>query len=273
MHAATQSWSLGSNALYGTSASPSLRTTWLCWRLTSSRMVRRSASVPSSATMRYWPVVRWRLYGCLSTRPESTVLSATPRPTGTSASCMITLAAPKSADAAIASRARRSISGASASMTARGLVSVTATALDLITRHRSRREQRRVVAGYDGDAAVAKRAQTLGRRRLRAVVVGEDREAVVVEAAGEMGDISAEHECLAEAHRLVAGRVSRRQEQAHGPVAEQVVVAVDEDDLLGGRRIIARVEEVPGDRRVVVAGLPLAALHDDRHVLRQQGQA
>src|SRR4051794_11772534 len=77
--------------------------------------------------MRELPVVRWRLNGCLSTRPESTVLSATPRPTWSTASCMITLAAPNSADAAIASRARRSISGALASTTRRSRASVALT--------------------------------------------------------------------------------------------------------------------------------------------------
>src|SRR4051812_24770268 len=55
-------------------------------------------------------VVRSRLIGCLSTRPLSTGLSATPRPTGSNASCKITLAFPR-ASGTTASREARSASG------------------------------------------------------------------------------------------------------------------------------------------------------------------
>lgn len=47
----------------------------------------------------------------------------------------------------------------------------------------------------------------------------------------------------------MAGGVSRCEEQAHGAVADQVVVPVDEDDLILYPRVVARVEEIARDRR------------------------
>ena len=62
------------------------------------------------------------------------------------------------------------------------------------------------------------------------------------------------------------------EQQLDRAVAEQVVVAVDEHDLVGDRAVVEREEEVLGDRGGVVARLPLAALDDDRDRGRQQGQ-
>ena len=48
------------------------------------------------------------------------------------------------------------------------------------------------------------------------------------------------------------------------------MVAVDERDPAVVERVVAREEEVAGDRRRVATPLPLAPLHDDRHRRRQQ---
>ena len=97
----------------------------------------------------------------------------------------------------------------------------------------------------DDGSGVAKCAQAVGRRRLRGEVVAEHREPVVIQAGGEVGDVAADDEPLADAHRLVAGRVTGRQQQLDRSVAEQVVVAVDEHDLVANAAVVDREVEVP----------------------------
>ena len=62
------------------------------------------------------------------------------------------------------------------------------------------------------------------------------------------------------------------QQQLDRAVAEQVVVAVDELDLLADGGVVGRQEEVPRDRGRVVGRLPFAALDHDRNRRRQQRQ-
>lgn len=56
-------------------------------------------------------------------------------------------------------------------------------------------------------------------------------------------------------------------------VAEQVVVAVDEDELALLAGVVAGQEEVAGDGAGIPARLPLAPLHDHRDVRGQQREA
>jgi hypothetical protein len=87
------------------------------------------------------------------------------------------------------------------------------------------------VSWTDGDFRVAQRAQALGGRRLSGVVVGENREAVVVQPRRVVGDVAADDQPLADADRLMTRGVPGREQQFDRAIAEQVVVAVDENDL------------------------------------------
>src|SRR5439155_13908772 len=91
--------------------------------------------------------------------------------------------------------------------------------------YRTRLQYGRVVSREDDGAGVAERAQAVGGGGLGLEVVAERREAVVVQAGGEVGDVAAQDEPLADANRLVAGSVAGCQQQLDRSVAEQVVVA------------------------------------------------
>ncbi len=80
------------------------------------------------------------------------------------------------------------------------------------------------------DVSRCAEAETFGGAALGVEVGGEGREARVVENLGEMGDVGADHD-LADPDRLVPGAVAGGAEELDRAVAEQVVVAVDEDDL------------------------------------------
>lgn len=66
-------------------------------------------------------------------------------------------------------------------------------------------EDRRVVAGADGEPGFAKRPQAICRPSLGLEVVGEEREAMVVEGGGEVHDVAREHKRLVDQDRLVPG--------------------------------------------------------------------
>src|SRR3954468_20525091 len=271
MQAATHSCSSGSKALYATSASPSLRTTPACWRLTSSRIALRSASLPSSATMRYWPVVRWRLNGCLSTRPLSTVLSATPRPTGSSDSCMTTLAAPNSAEPAITPRDSRSISAGSTA--ARGALS-SPTAIRAVPPQAGRDAAREHCLDQRADAGrlgvevdrVVELRPAAGRREAHdALVVLEDaaaRDAVADELVGHDLDVG-----LHEPGQRADLELTRRA----GAVARPVGAIAEARDLRAEQRLevllLAQVGEqlVDGLREVLGHVHALHARHPFTH--------
>ncbi len=65
------------------------------------------------------------------------------------------------------------------------------------------------MAGADLGARVADHAEAFGGGGLGVEIVAEDRQAEVVEAGGEVGDVAADHEALADPDRLVARGVAR----------------------------------------------------------------
>jgi hypothetical protein len=88
------------------------------------------------------------------------------------------------------------------------------------------------------------------------LIVAKHREAVIVEPGGKVDDVGAEHE-VANPHRLVARRVPGREQQLDRAVAEEIVIAVDEDEATLLVLVVARKEEVALDRRGIVPSIPL----------------
>jgi hypothetical protein len=66
------------------------------------------------------------------------------------------------------------------------------------------------------------------------------------------------------------GGVAGGAEQLNRSVAEQIVVAVDEDQVGRGLGVVGRLEEVALDSVAIVGGFPFAALDDDRYRLGDQ---
>ena len=92
---------------------------------------------------------------------------------------------------------------------------------------RPRAQDLGVVTGQHPHAGVPQSAQAAGRLGLRLEVVGERREAKVVQGRGEVGDVDADHELLADPDRLMAGVCPGVSSSIDRPVPEQVVVSVD----------------------------------------------
>ena len=130
----------------------------------------------------------------------------------------------------------------------------------------------RVVPGKDGEALFAKAAKALGGAELSGEVGGEGGEARVVENVREMGDVGADHD-LSDPDRLVPGAVPGRAQELDRAVAEQIVIAVDEDDLPILVGVVARLEIVELDPGLVVSGLPFGPLDHDRDALGHQREA
>ncbi len=117
------------------------------------------------------------------------------------------------------------------------------------------------MAGTNLGARFANGVEPFGGGALDVEVVAEDRQAVIVEARGEVGDVTADHQGLADPYRLVA----RGEEELDRAVAENVVVAVDQDEAIRvDAPLVAGQEEGAGDRLGILGRLPFAALHVDR---------
>jgi hypothetical protein len=86
-------------------------------------------------------------------------------------------------------------------------------------RHRPGAKDVWIMPGLDCQPVVAETAQPIGRAALRLVVVAKDGKAVVIQYAGEVGDIGAKNQ-VADAHRLMARSVSRREEKVDRAVAQ-----------------------------------------------------
>ena len=129
------------------------------------------------------------------------------------------------------------------------------------------------MAWNDASTAVPQREEAFGGAALVVVVVAEGWEAVVVEAGGEVGDVGAEDQVIADADGLVPRGVPWRQQQLDRAVAEQVVIAVDEDHPILDALVVAGQEEVASDRLGILARFPLASLQVDRQGLGQQRKA
>src|SRR4051794_39625502 len=220
--------------------------------------------------MRELPVVRWRLNGWRSTRPESTVLSATPRPTGRTASCMTTLAAPNSADAAIASRARRSISGALASTTRRSRTSVALTRRHIVAALAVHR------AGADGEVVgVAEQgsleAGVLDRRR---GVGYRGHDVAVDRRRGDVVDgvVADRHAVVAGCARVVGARQGRPAEPVGVERPPQDAGVAARDEVAGGVELepdlAVGLEVAGGGARGREADRGLAV---ERHAVRRDG--
>jgi hypothetical protein len=106
------------------------------------------------------------------------------------------------------------------------------------------------VAGENPRAGVAQSPQAIGRPRLLLEVVSIHGEAMIIQAVREVGDVRAEDQLPSDAHRLVAGGVSRRPQQLYRSVAEQVAVSVDELDIATIERVVALEIGVPLESRV-----------------------
>jgi hypothetical protein len=120
------------------------------------------------------------------------------------------------------------------------------------------------VAREHSGSGIAQPAQTIGGIGLHREVIGEHREAVVLERAREVRHVDAEDQLIADADGLVPGGMPGGEQELDRAVAEEVVIAVDQDELALANGVVAWVEEVPLHRRRIVTSLPFAALDDDR---------
>ncbi len=142
-----------------------------------------------------------------------------------------------------------------------------------VRRKRPRPQHVRVMAGNDRDAGIPQLPKTIHRAALRGEVIGEGWKPLVVQRGAEVANVRAQDQMLAHHHRLVPGRVARRQHQRERTVAEQIVLAVHEHEIaVLEHPVIARIEEVASHGRLVVSPLPLAPLENDRYRARQQRQ-
>src|SRR5262249_6743962 len=123
----------------------------------------------------------------------------------------------------------------------------------------------RVVPVDDPRARVPERPQPVERGEHRLPVVHDRGQVERLERPAEIARVGREDDVAGvetDTERLVAGRVTVGREADDEAVAEEIVLAVDEEHVMAGV-VVARIVVVGGDAVRVMAGRPLAPLDDE----------